>query len=413
MKSFIEKFSWTFLSNILYAASQFLILSIIAKVGGPKEVGIFTLSMAIVSPVFLLLNVKLRSVLLTDQKIDNTFIDYFNLRNWTNSISLLLIIIIALFLNLENYLLFSIILLALSKIFEMKSDIYYGLYQKKNRYDLVGVSTLFRGTLSAILAVCSYYIFQTVISVMLSLFISNFIIYLLFDKKKGGKLVLNSISTTERKSEKKNLYSLFFLALPLGVSTVIGSLNTNFPRYLIEAELGLYELGIFSALTYLLIIGNTFLAAISQVVTPKLASLAHNEKYKQFINLLLKIQAIGMFLSILFVFVFYYWGIEIITIIYTEEYAAYHNILMVIVIGIFFLYSSVFLGTAITSLRLFRIQPFINATGLVTTIVSGLIFIKSHGLLGMAFSILLNNIVISISYITCIVYILKKRSSKK
>src|SRR4051812_34551462 len=59
-KSYLPNISWTFSGNIVYAATQFFILSVIAKIGGPGEVGIFTLSLAIVSPIFLLLNVKLR-----------------------------------------------------------------------------------------------------------------------------------------------------------------------------------------------------------------------------------------------------------------------------------------------------------------------------------------------------------------
>lgn len=245
MRSFINKFSWTFFSNILYAISQFIILSAIAKIGGPEEVGLFTLAMAIVSPIFLLLNVKLRSILLTDQKNENSFFDFYRLRNITNIISIFLVLIILLVLNLENYLIITTILLALSKNFEMKSDIYYGFYQKNNRYDLVGKSTLARGVFGSSLAVGSYYIFESIIFVMASLLISNFLIYMFYDKRNGFKIGSKNIFSIENKKGLKKIYYLFLLALPLGISTVIGSLNTNFPRYLIEAELGLYDLGIF------------------------------------------------------------------------------------------------------------------------------------------------------------------------
>ena len=408
-KSTSIKISWTLFSNLFYAATQFFTLSLIAKLGGPEEVGGFTLAMAICSPIFLLLNVKLRSVVLTDFKQENTAIEFVKLRDFTNIASIFIVFVIILLIDISNYLKLAILFLAISKVLEMKIDIYYGFYQKQSRFDLVGKSTILRGFLNLILAFTSYFIFRNLVAVMLSFVISNFAIYCLYDRK-ASKLIEPSLQNNRKKNiNYKKIYSLFILALPLGISTVIGSLNTNFPRYIIEKELGLYELGIFSALTYLLVIGNTFLSAISQVVTPKLAYLSSQKSYRSFIKLLALIVLIGTIISLIMITIFYFFGEGILTILYTSEYAEYKDILMIIVCGMTFLYSSVFLGTAITALRLFKVQPIVNGIGLLVTILSSIVLINIYSLKGIAIALVLNYLIVSLCYLICIISIFKKR----
>lgn len=410
--NFSAKFIWTFLSNIFYAASQFFILSIIAKIGGPEEVGVFTYALAISSPFFLFLNVKLRSIVLTDVENQNRIEQFILLRNVTNWIAVILVILIAIIFRVNSYQFIAIIFFCLSKVFEMKIDIFYAFYQKNNRYDIVGKSTFLRGGISFFLAAIFYYFFEDIISVMISFLISNAIIYYFYDYPNVRRIESIERITILSKENRKKIFSIFIIALPLGVSTIIGSLNTNFPRYLIEAKLGIYELGIFSGLVYILIIGNTFLTAISQIVTPKLAKFSNENDFKSFISLLIKIQIFGLLLSSMFIVIFSIANKQIINLLFSSEYTDYSNVLMILIYGMVFLYSSVFFGTGITSLKLFKIQPIIHLIGLITTIISSLALIESMGLEGMAISLLLNYIVISICYIVTIIYVLSRKIRK-
>jgi len=405
LKGNVRKLSWTLIGNLIYAATQFLTLSMIAKLGGPTEVGIFTFTLAITSPIYLFFNVKLRSVILTDQSNENNLDDYFQLRNLTNLFALILIIVVSILLKLELYIFTSVILLGIAKMFEMRMDVNYGVYQKKDRFDLVGKSTILRGLINFLLAFIFYYLTKNIISIMLAFIITNLLIYILFDMKNMNKITFN---ITQTKPSIHRLVKLFLLALPLGVSTVIGSLNANIPRYIVENKLGLYELGIFSGMTYLLVVGNTFLSSISPIVTPKLAKLGQEKDYNSFIKLLLKLIGIGSAISMIMIFVFGVFGKEIITLIYTEDYAEYHNVLMIIISGIVFLYTSVFLGTAITALRKFKVQPRIHLVSLIAITLTALLLIENYGLVGMAWSLFVGYVITSLGYLISIVLVLRE-----
>ena len=60
------------------------------------------------------------------------------------------------------------------------------------------------------------------------------------------------------------------------------SLNTNIPRYFIQHYLGERELGIFAAMFYLMVAGNTIIAALGQSASPRLAMYNESRDLKAF-----------------------------------------------------------------------------------------------------------------------------------
>ena len=75
-----DNFSWTFVGNVVYAASQWGILTVLAKLGSPEMVGQFALGLAIAAPVVMFTNLQLRGVLATDARDEYRFGDYLALR---------------------------------------------------------------------------------------------------------------------------------------------------------------------------------------------------------------------------------------------------------------------------------------------------------------------------------------------
>lgn len=75
-----RNFSWTFVSNVVYAACQWGMLVVIAKLGSPEMVGQFTLGLAVTAPVMLFTSLHLRAVQATDAKQQYIFGDYLGLR---------------------------------------------------------------------------------------------------------------------------------------------------------------------------------------------------------------------------------------------------------------------------------------------------------------------------------------------
>ena len=73
-------FSWTFVGNVVYAAGQFAMLTILTKLLRPESVGQYALGLALVYPLMMLTNMQLRSVMNSAGAQATQFGDYLSLR---------------------------------------------------------------------------------------------------------------------------------------------------------------------------------------------------------------------------------------------------------------------------------------------------------------------------------------------
>jgi O-antigen/teichoic acid export membrane protein len=89
-----RNFSWTLVGNVVYAACQWGMLVVLAKLGSREIVGQFTLGLAVTAPVLMLANLQLRAVQVTDARHEYCFGDYLGLRLITTGLALLVIVLI-------------------------------------------------------------------------------------------------------------------------------------------------------------------------------------------------------------------------------------------------------------------------------------------------------------------------------
>ena len=61
-----ESFAWTVAGNGVYAAGQWAILSLFAKLGSVEMLGLYALAAAVANPVAMLAHLNLRAVIATD-----------------------------------------------------------------------------------------------------------------------------------------------------------------------------------------------------------------------------------------------------------------------------------------------------------------------------------------------------------
>ena len=128
---------WMAAGSAMQAASGWLSVVVLAKLGSPNVVGSYALAVAIVVPTIALLNLQLRENMVTDARASRPFSDYYRLRLITVTVALFAISLLGL-VALDGA--FSWGLLAavtVGKLAEAVSDIVYGVFQKRERLDLV------------------------------------------------------------------------------------------------------------------------------------------------------------------------------------------------------------------------------------------------------------------------------------
>lgn len=404
-----RNFSWTFIGNLVYAASQWGMLVILAKLGSPEIVGQFTLGLAVTAPIFMLTNLQLRAVQATDAKKHYLFNDYLGLRLIGVAVALLIITAIALMSKNEWETSFVIMLVGLAKAFESISDVFYGLLQQHERMDKIAVSLMIKGLLSLLLLGIGIWISGSIVWGTLGLAVAWALLLGCYDIR-NGVVLLEHHSQIQPRWDKKTLSKLAWLSLPLGLVMMLISLNTNIPRYFIEIYLGKGELGIFAAIAYLMVAGTMVVNSLGESASPRLAKHFAAGENLEFRNLLLKLSGIGALLGALGITVALVGGRWILTILYQPEYGEHVNVFIWLMVASGIGYIGSFLGFGITATRAFNqfLLPYLLASAV--TAISSLVLIPKYGLVGAAWGLCASSLTTCLMPLLILTFIFRKKT---
>lgn len=384
--------SWTFIGNIIYAASQWGMIVVLTKLGTQEMVGQFALGLAVTAPVVLFTNLQLRSVQATDIRLEYSFEAYRNLRILSTVFALLVISGIAVFSTYTSEVVKVVLAVGAAKAVESISDVYYGSFQRFERMDWISQSLVLRGLSSLVAVAILIYFSGNVLFAVVAMTAVGAMVLFLFDIPHGRKLNTKEL-VHSRKSVPPRIYfrqlrRLAMVALPLGVTMMFISLNSNIPKYFIEGALGVGELGVFAALSYVVVAGHTVVSALGQSGSPRLARYYSEHNYAAFYNLLLKFLGVGLVLGATGVLVAAVAGKQILTIIYGPQYATHHTVFLWLMGAGAIGYVASFMGYGMTALRYFKIQAPLFAVVASVAGVLSFFLIPEHGLLGAAIAML-------------------------
>lgn len=134
-----------FSANLLYALSSWAQLSLVAKFLDGVTLGKYTLAIAIITPLYLLTNMQLRSLIVTDHQDRYSINEYYSFRFISNIILFIVVLIIG--LSLEGSDLKVLLLFTLIKIIESNTDVVNSFFQKEERMIFVTKSVGLRSIL--------------------------------------------------------------------------------------------------------------------------------------------------------------------------------------------------------------------------------------------------------------------------
>ena len=389
--------SWTFVGNVINAASWFAMTIVLAKLGSPDDIGKFALGLATTAPIFMFAALRLRDVQATDAKHEFVFGDYFALRLTTTVLALLVVvgIVFAFGFHLEMALI--ILATSASKSIEAISDAFYGLFMKQERLDRSAKSLMLKGPLSLLGLGIGFYLTGSVFWGVMGLVIARAVIMLSYDirnvslsldpaSKLIGKIIPRRFPRPRWNA--KTLSRLFWLSLPLGFVTMLISFNLNIPRYFIEGYMGSYQLGIFAAVAAFQKVAPTVVQALGRSAAPRLSKYYAAKNARAFRRLSLKLLGIGLLLGSAGVLVAYFAGKQILTLFYGPEYAL-AGLFTLLMLGAGIDYLATIVIFVITSTRSFKIQLPLHLITTSAVALACYFLIPSAGLMGAAIALII------------------------
>ncbi|HEY8291234.1 MAG TPA: hypothetical protein VIG44_02040, partial [Thermomicrobiales bacterium] len=187
--------------------------------------------------------------------------------------------------------------------------------------------------------------------------------------------------------DPRRMLRLIWLALPLGLVMMFGSLMTNVPRYFIERLDGTHELGIFAAMAYIVVAGTTVVDALGQAVSPRLAREYAAGAVGAFRTLVAKVLGISVLLAAGGVLLSLIAGRQLLTLLYRPEYAAHLAVFIWVIAAAGIGYLASVCGYAMTAARQFTIQVPIYVLSIAVVTIACALLVPAHGLLGAAWAI--------------------------
>src|SRR5258708_2067999 len=259
-------FTWVLSGNLLYSACQWAIVVALAKLGSPAQVGEYALGLAVSAPIVLFANFQLRALLASDVTGQFAFGRYLTFRLTSIGAGLMVVAAVAAVTQSTWRLAGIVVLVGVAQSLESISETYYGFMQKHERMDRVSGSLMLKGPLSLAALCGAMYITHSVVWAVLGLALGRLLVLLAWDSRLGFAKAESDGSGVRLEWNSGEMLALLRTALPLGVISMLVSLNSSIPRYFVEAHSGSAELGIFSAIASLLSAGTLVVTALGQSI---------------------------------------------------------------------------------------------------------------------------------------------------
>jgi O-antigen/teichoic acid export membrane protein len=387
-----ENIGYIGVANIIFALSQWAVLSIITKLSTIDNVGKFSISLAIITPVSLFLGANLRTYISTDINRNHSFSDYFITRLITLLLGFIILIIIGIGSSLSNETLVILYLIYITKIVEGLQEVCWGINQRAELMKPVGVSRIIRSILCVLSVGISLLITKNLNIAIMIWIISWTILLIVYDIPQARK---NEIFKLQFKVN--SVKEIIIKTIPLALISGILAINDKASQYQITAYLGENVLGFFAPIAFVVQGIGLAITAITETSIPRLAKYFTTNR-RQYMNHTLKLVGSGFIIGMISLFLFGSFSDFLIPLMYTKEYLAYKNIFLLLLISGVIRYSASGFGAGLTAALELKKQIPILVITLLITIVSGIKLIPIYKTAGAAISIIIGLLFTLISY---------------
>ncbi len=408
-----RNFTWTFAGNMVYAASQWGVLVVLAKLGSPEVVGQFALGLAVCAPVILFANLQLRSVQATDARREYTFADYLGLRLMTTLAAYLGIIAIVLLSGYRQETALVILLIGLAKSFEAISDVIFGLLQQHERMDRIAKSLMIEGPVTLVVMAVVMALTGSVVWAVASMAAAWGLQLALYNLGSARLILRGAGEGSEWRRLRPRFHlgtlrRLGWLALPLGFAGTLSSLNLNIPRYFIGYFEGEHQLGIFATIAALPMVGVLIINALGLSAGPRLAQYFRNGDWQAFRRLRNQLVGIGALVGMLGIVGVLVVGVPVLNLLYSPEYAEAADVLLILMVAGALQFSYIFLGSALSAMWNFSYQAYVQVISIVAVVLLCFILVEPYGIRGAAYAILFKSVFEGAAYIVALVYSVRR-----
>lgn len=340
---------WNGISSLLFGFQSVILLAILTRVVGINESGIFTIAYANASLFLLVGKYGVRNYHVSDVRTDHTFGDYRVARIITvivmiSSFGISLIY----FARLNNYSLHKsliMILLCLYKLPDAIEDVYYGEFQRQGGLLIAAQIMSFRLVISIVSLVVSIIISQKLVtSLLISIILSFLSMYIMI-------FLLNKDFCLDKYKGFASVREILIGCFPLFAGTFFSQYLSNAPKYAIDAHLADEIQACYGFISMPVFVINLLNNIIFSPIIHKMSEFWQDNNINNFCKRFIKqIKIIGI-LAVITILGAWFWGIPVLSILYSTDLSEYKRELIILLCGGFFLAISGLFNIMLTIMR--------------------------------------------------------------
>jgi len=391
--------------TIFMAINQWLQVILITRVLGLYEVGLFTYFLALTGPLVLFTRFSLTRLVPTQRKLSYEYVIFKQFRDVMN-ISFLVISILMIFLiDLTAYESSCLFVFVILKFYENKEEFIYTENIAESRVYVLGLSRIMRSIIILILFTTTIFLFESLLVGILSILISQILVYHLFDRRFTFSKKANRSAMKFR-----HFVNIFLLGLGLAAVELMSSLNLNIPRYVLENYHSIETLGIYSTIMYFTIITHNIVTAINEGVIAALANKAKGSTmsfYRSFFEMCILFLILIVIGEVILIF----FGNEVLIFVYGPEFIGYRKEMILLGILLFFIVYTTLLEMAMNIFNLYTQQVVMKSLVLVITFILSFLIIIPFGLTGAFFIGIITYALLMVGQIGALVHYWKYKAS--
>lgn len=291
--SFKKNFSWALLGQLATVSTQFLIITTIARIGTVADVGLYGLTSALVSPIQLFFLMDIGKLIIVEKDFE------INLKHYHSAfiINCLLMPIISGAIILIIYhdiaTLLSAFSIAVYWSLTNYREYYYSIYQRLQRLDFQGKSSIVYAVVSIAVFTITFYVTKVIYIAFFVLSIAYSAVLLLYENRKVKKLCSTKMTIQFSWPKQKAIFSK---GISLGSTAFFTSFKANVPRYIIEYILKNRELlGFYTICAQCVLVIGTINLTAAKSIMGKFSAVFYSERKK--FNALLINACLASFIS--------------------------------------------------------------------------------------------------------------------
>lgn len=403
-----SEFIWNSIASLIAAMLNAVVLFVCTRVNGTEIAGMFSIAFATATILNAIGDYGIRIYQVTDSKRKYAFGDYLGTRI---VITAIMCVVGIAFVWISGYELEKMIMclcLIFFRLIDNLSETYQAEFQIQGRLDLGAKSVVIRNIFSLLCFAIIDFLTKNVILAFIMLFITNAVIFVLFDLRQ-----IKNFTTPKVYFQKSKIITLIKECFPVFLATILSVYLANAVKYAIDTH-GNYEMQTIYNIIYLpaFTINLASLFIIKPLLKP-LGELWNNNQDRKLMRLIGKVILVILGVTIFIMIVCATIGIPILEWIYGVQLKNYLSQLLILVLsgGLYAL--SILLLYVLTTIRKQEKATIAYGITAILTIFICNMLVKTYGLTGASIANLCINVILCLIMSILLIYAYQKEKKRR